>query len=173
MTVFQEPLAGGHYATLGVPMDANAAVIKDAFHRRARQCHPDHHAGDPRAEASFKAVAAAYAVLRNSATRVAYDRSRFPVSAAGTWPGAAECRPGGWPDRSLEDRERYRQRSRTTWKTLAAIRNGLLVGASLALVGVLAAAAATGNVEGLLISGGTVLMPGALLACFLHTIIPG
>ena len=38
------------YATLGVPQDADAAAVKKAYRKLARDLHPDHNVGDARAE---------------------------------------------------------------------------------------------------------------------------
>ena len=61
-----------HYATLGVPRDADAATITRAFRKLARQSHPDLNR-DAGADARFKAVAEAYAVLKHPDKRAAYD----------------------------------------------------------------------------------------------------
>ena len=51
------------YRVLGVPKDADAATIKKAYRKLARTKHPDHNPGDAKAEAEFKEVGEAYAVL--------------------------------------------------------------------------------------------------------------
>lgn len=61
-----------HYATLGVPRDADTATITKAFRKLARKSHPDLNKGKD-AEVRFKAVAQAYAVLKNPEKRAAYD----------------------------------------------------------------------------------------------------
>ena len=64
----------GYYACLGVRPWATAAEIRAAYHRCAKQWHPD---VDPRAEAKarFQAITEAYRVLRNPVERAIYDRS--------------------------------------------------------------------------------------------------
>lgn len=57
------------YEVLGVKKDADAATIKRAFRRKARQTHPD--AGG--SAAAFGAVTRAYAVLSDPARRRRYD----------------------------------------------------------------------------------------------------
>ncbi len=66
-----------YYATLGVPKDADADTIKQAYRRLARKYHPDvsEEAG---AEESFKAVNEAYEVLGNTSKRSKYDRITPP-----------------------------------------------------------------------------------------------
>lgn len=61
-----------HYATLGIEPGAKPAAVKRAYRKLARQYHPDVSA-HPDAEARFKAVAEAHAVLINADQRAAYD----------------------------------------------------------------------------------------------------
>jgi molecular chaperone DnaJ len=62
-----------HYATLGISRGATAEEIKRAYRRRARELHPDANPDDPTAEARFKEVARAYAVLSDPVRRRNYD----------------------------------------------------------------------------------------------------
>lgn len=57
---------------LGVPRDADARAIKDAFRNLALKYHPDRNKA-PEAEARFKEIAAAYAVLSDPKKRAQYD----------------------------------------------------------------------------------------------------
>ncbi|MHB0974243.1 MAG: DnaJ C-terminal domain-containing protein [Thiobacillus sp.] len=57
---------------LGVPRDADAKAIKDAFRTLALKYHPDRNKA-PEAEARFKEIAAAYAVLSDPKKRAQYD----------------------------------------------------------------------------------------------------
>lgn len=66
-----------HYATLGVPRDADTATITKAFRKLARKSHPDLNKGKD-AEVRFKAVAEAYAVLKNPDKCAAYDHPPPP-----------------------------------------------------------------------------------------------
>jgi curved DNA-binding protein len=61
------------YALLEVERAASARMIQSAYRRLARAYHPDRNPAPDAAE-RFKAVAAAYAVLSDSARRRAYDR---------------------------------------------------------------------------------------------------
>jgi curved DNA-binding protein len=63
-----------YYQTLGVPRTASQAEIKKAFRKLARENHPDKMPGDRAAEARFKAVNEAHAVLADPEKRKKYDR---------------------------------------------------------------------------------------------------
>ncbi|GGL44702.1 DnaJ domain-containing protein [Phycicoccus endophyticus] len=76
------------YAILGVPRDADAAAIKKAYRKLAKQYHPDRNEGDPSAEQRFKDVGEAHAVLSDPKQREEYDAVR---SMAG---GGARFRAG-------------------------------------------------------------------------------
>jgi curved DNA-binding protein len=69
-----------HYATLGVSRTADTATITKAFRKLARKSHPDLNK-DKHASARFKAVAEAYAVLKNPEKRAAYDHPPEPEPA--------------------------------------------------------------------------------------------
>ncbi|MDE0121797.1 MAG: molecular chaperone DnaJ [bacterium] len=67
-------MAKDYYRILGVDRDADAAEIKRAFRRLARETHPDANPGDAAAEARFREVAEAYEVLSDPDRRRSYDR---------------------------------------------------------------------------------------------------
>src|SRR3982751_243032 len=62
-----------YYAVMGVPRDASADQIKQAYRKLARKYHPDV-SKEADAEARFKAVGEAYEVLRDPQKRAAYDQ---------------------------------------------------------------------------------------------------
>ena len=64
------------YATLGVPKDADAAAIKKAYRKLARDLHPDHNVGDARPRTRFKEIGEAYSVLSDPEQRREYDAIR-------------------------------------------------------------------------------------------------
>ncbi len=63
-----------YYEVLGVPKDADDKAIKSAYRRLARKFHPDVNPGNASAEAKFKEVGEAYAVLSDPEKRSQYDR---------------------------------------------------------------------------------------------------
>ncbi|MEZ4400462.1 MAG: molecular chaperone DnaJ [Kofleriaceae bacterium] len=62
------------YEVLGVAKEASASEIKKAYHRLAKQHHPDLNPGDREAEEKFKEAANAYQVLSDQDQRERYDR---------------------------------------------------------------------------------------------------
>ncbi len=62
-----------YYEILGVNRSAGDAEIKRAYHRLAREYHPDLNK-DPRAEEQFKEINEAYEVLGDRRKRAQYDR---------------------------------------------------------------------------------------------------
>ena len=63
-----------YYTILGVDRGADAAAIRDAYRKRARELHPDVNRDDPRAEEQFKELNEANEVLSNAEKRKMYDR---------------------------------------------------------------------------------------------------
>jgi len=61
------------YKTLGVDKKADAAAIKTAYRRLARQYHPDVNPGDRAAEEKFKEISEAYDILSDEEKRKEYD----------------------------------------------------------------------------------------------------
>ncbi|MBT0993814.1 DnaJ domain-containing protein [Cellulomonas sp. DKR-3] len=78
----QDWLEKDFYAVLGVSKDADATTIKKAYRKLAREKHPDHNPGDAKAEAEFKNVGEAYAVLSDPEQRQQYDQIRAMAGGA-------------------------------------------------------------------------------------------
>lgn len=66
-----------YYSLLGVGRGASQKDIKAAYHRLARQYHPDVNPDNPAAEEHFKQINAAYEVLGDPHRRAVYDRRTF------------------------------------------------------------------------------------------------
>ncbi|MCG5467741.1 molecular chaperone DnaJ [Micromonospora sp. LAH09] len=82
------------YAVLGVDKAASADDIKKAYRKVARESHPDHNPGDPKAEERFKAASEAYNVLSDTGRRREYDEMR---SLFGSGAFRRSARGGGQP----------------------------------------------------------------------------
>ena len=63
-----------YYEVLGLSKGASDDEIKRAYRKLAKKYHPDMNPGDKTAEAKFKEVNEAYAVLSDADKRAAYDR---------------------------------------------------------------------------------------------------
>ncbi|MBQ3054022.1 MAG: molecular chaperone DnaJ [Clostridia bacterium] len=63
-----------YYEVLGVNKGASDTEIKSAYRKMAKKYHPDLHPGDKQAEANFKEVNEAYAVLSDSEKKARYDQ---------------------------------------------------------------------------------------------------
>lgn len=72
----KEWLERNYYEILGVEKGASDKAIKKAFRALAQQNHPDANQGDATAEARFKDINEAYAVLGDKETRAEYDKVR-------------------------------------------------------------------------------------------------
>lgn len=70
-----------YYDILGVPRTADLDDIKKAYRKLARTHHPDVSKA-PGAEARFKEIGEAYATLKDTAKRAAYDELGHPATGA-------------------------------------------------------------------------------------------
>ena len=87
-----------YYEVLGISKGAGEAEIKKAYRSLAKKYHPDMNPGDAEAEAKFKEVNEAYAVLSDAEKRSQYDQfghAAFDPSAGG---GAGFGGFGGFGD---------------------------------------------------------------------------
>ena len=67
-------MATDYYELLGVDRGASADDLKRAYRKLARQYHPDANPADQEAEAKFKEISEAYAVLSDESARARYDQ---------------------------------------------------------------------------------------------------
>lgn len=74
-------MADDPYQILGLPREATEKQIRAAFLKLAKSSHPDLNPNDPGAEARFKAINAAHALLSDPAARARFDRGE--IDAAG------------------------------------------------------------------------------------------
>lgn len=92
------------FDVLEVSQEANPDEIRAAYHRLAKQWHPDRFAGDEKAQAEerFRQLAEAFATLKDPIKRQSYQTAR-PQSMAGaaTAPGAPASAPS--QERSADD----------------------------------------------------------------------
>ncbi len=98
------------YTVLGVPRSANEKDLKSAYRKLAKAHHPDQNQHDPKAQAKFAEVSAAYDFLTDAGKRAQYDRGEIDENgqpkfagfghAAGRGSGRARTQQGGF---SAED----------------------------------------------------------------------
>lgn len=91
------------YSVLGVSRDADAAAIKRAYRKLAKQYHPDRNKDDKDAAERFAKATSAYDILSDDKRRGAYDRGEIDDSGNPKYPGfdphdgfAGGARPGGF-----------------------------------------------------------------------------
>lgn len=85
------------YKTLGVDKNVTDADLKKTYRKLARKYHPDSNPGDAKAEATFKEISEAYAVLSDKEQRAEYDQIRAMGSGARFTSGASGAN-GGFED---------------------------------------------------------------------------
>jgi len=84
-------IARDHYDILGVPKNATAKQIREAYRKLSRKWHPDVNPGNREAEEKFKEISNAYDVLGNEERRKLYDEF-----------GEEGLRPGFQPEAARE-----------------------------------------------------------------------
>ena len=93
----QEWFSKDFYKVLGVDKTADKKAITKAYRKLARQWHPDQNPGDKAAEAKFKEIGEAYAVLSNDEDRKRYDAIRA-MAGGGARFSAGSGGAGGFED---------------------------------------------------------------------------
>ncbi len=90
------------YEILGVPRTASAEDIRKAYRGLAKRWHPDTNPDKPEAEARFKAISAAHALLSDPEQRARFDRGEIDAAGAERAPppppGGGGFGGGGWRD---------------------------------------------------------------------------
>lgn len=84
-----------YYELLGVDRSADAAGLKSAYRKMAKQYHPDLNPGDAVAEQKFKEVSEAYEILKDDQNRAAYDQYGHAAFENGGGRGGPGGGPGG------------------------------------------------------------------------------
>jgi DnaJ-class molecular chaperone len=77
-------LARDPYLELGVSRTASAAEIRKAFHKLAKQHHPDANKGDKKSEERFKQVSAAFDILGDVDKRKKFDAGEIDADGRET-----------------------------------------------------------------------------------------
>lgn len=90
------------YETLGVNRGADAATLKSAYRKLAKELHPDRNPDDADAERRFKEINQAYDILKDEDKRAAYDRYGHEAfeggAGAGQGGGGFDFSGGGFAD---------------------------------------------------------------------------
>lgn len=90
-------MAGDPYKELGVARTASKAEIRKAFHKLAKELHPDRNPGDKAAEERFKRVTAAFDLLGDEEKRAKFDRGDIDADGREQFRGGFGGRTGGNP----------------------------------------------------------------------------
>jgi DnaJ-class molecular chaperone len=80
-------LARDPYLELGVSRTATAAEIRKAFHKLAKQHHPDANTGDKKSEDRFKQVSAAFDIIGDVDKRKKFDAGEIDADGRETMRG--------------------------------------------------------------------------------------
>ena len=92
-----------YYDVLGVDKGVDEKALKSAYRKLAMKYHPDQNPGDVEAEAKFKEVGEAYAILSNPDQKAAYDRFGHAAFENGGMGGGGANPFGGDPGDIFQD----------------------------------------------------------------------
>jgi DnaJ-class molecular chaperone len=90
-------LARDPYLELGVSRTATAAEIRKAFHKLAKQHHPDANTGDKKSEDRFKQVSAAFDIIGDVDKRKKFDAGEIDADGRETMRGGGGFGGAGSP----------------------------------------------------------------------------
>ena len=80
-------MARDPYLELGVSRTATTAEIRKAFHKLAKQFHPDTNPGDKKSEERFKQISAAFDILGDAAKKKKFDAGEIDADGRETMRG--------------------------------------------------------------------------------------
>lgn len=97
-------MAQDPYLELGVSRSATTSEIRRAFHKLAKQHHPDQNPGNKASEERFKRVSAAFDIIGDEAKRKKFDAGQIDADGresmrgygGGAGPGARGQAGGGF-----------------------------------------------------------------------------
>ena len=90
-------MAGDPYQELGIGRTASQAEVKKAFHKLAKELHPDRNPGDKTAEERFKRVSSAFDLLGDPEKRAKFDRGEIDADGRETFRGFGGGQRGAGP----------------------------------------------------------------------------
>ena len=94
------------YEIMGVKINATESQLKKAFHKLARECHPDSDPNNPWANDEFKTLSAAYELLSDPKRRALYDRGEISGDGTKRTPKRTTKSRAKSPSRSPHKRKR-------------------------------------------------------------------
>jgi hypothetical protein len=129
-----------HYDVLGVAPSAGAADVREAYHRLAREHHPDRamSTGSAAGAASMPAINEAYRVLNDPARRAVYDASLRGATERG--PAGPAREPTATSQSSMPTFASHMGPARFPWRSVSFF-------AALAIIGVVVLAQFTEPAE--------------------------
>src|SRR5687768_15298614 len=89
-------LARDPYQELGVSRGATADEIRKAFHKLAKENHPDTNPGNKAAEERFKKVSAAFDIVGDPEKRKKFDAGEIDADGRETFAGGFGGARGPW-----------------------------------------------------------------------------